>query len=104
MRERRKQQTLKITTTIKYTTTLGKKPSLSYNCDEDNDNFIKQETLQHLSGTRPNLYSEINKLTESFPQISIQEMKNTLNSLKQKAPGNSEITKKHLTELPINIA
>ena len=78
--------------------------------DEENQNFdphtdrtVTTYISQHRQDTLPHDRTDYTRLTDDYTRITKNELDNTIKSIRQKAPGQSGITKTHLTQLPHNM-
>ena len=71
--------------------------------DRQNDNFIRQQTIDNTDIITPHQTSDINRLNVESPAVTLNEIKSVIKTIKQKAPGKSKITKKHIINLPVNM-
>ena len=78
--------------------------------DEENQNFdphtdrtVTTYITQHRQDTLPHDRTDYARLTDEYTRISRNELGNTIQAIRQKAPGQSGITKAHLTQLPHNM-
>ena len=71
----------------------------------DRQNIISTElnVRSKRSSLDPYSHSDITRLDPSFPSVSPEEIKDLVDKLKLKACGPSGLTKRHLTNLPLNM-
>ena len=69
--------------------------------DRENYDFIRQQTIDNVEIITPYQTSDLTKLDAQSPLVTLGEIKSVIKSIKQKAPGKSKITKKHITQLPL---
>ena len=58
--------------------------------DRQNDEFIRQETVDHSHETNPYQLSDLTRLNEHSPAVTIQEIRSIVKTMKQKSPGRSK--------------
>lgn len=68
--------------------------------DQDNDHRVNQYIEENRHQIASQLQTNMNRLMEQTRLATVLELKKIINSLKQKAPGEDEITKYHLANLP----
>ena len=93
-------------TRMLYLGTTGKKFLMYKNIenldfDRQNDDFIRQQTIDNVEIITPYQTSDLTKLDAQSPLVTLGEIKSVIKSIKQKAPGKSKNTKKHIAQLPL---
>ena len=78
--------------------------------DPEENNFDTEFTLgierrveNRKHDLNPHDYSRLDRLSPACPPITLTELKNTISSFKQKAPGPTGITLEHIKRLPSNM-